>query len=196
MRESILIPGRRDSRGWLDSAGEADAVVVACPPHPQQGGSPTDERLRAVSDALVAEDVDCLRLDYGPWAEGQGERRDVENAVAWARERYETVGLFGYSFGATLALVVASEGGVDAASALAPDATLGDGLDAVASVSELRVPTQVCVGERDTTVDWEPVADAARERGFRVETLPADHFFVGQAGNVAEVVREFLVAEL
>ena len=196
MSEAIHLPGGRDARGSLDAAGAADTVVVACPPHPQQGGSPTDERLRAVSDALLADGVDCLRLEYGPWAEGRGERRDVDNAVAWACERYDSVGLFGYSFGATLALVVAGDGGVDAVSALSPTASLGEGLDAAAAVESIAVPAQVCHGERDTTVEWEPVVEAARRRGFEVESFPADHFFVGQSGTVADAVTAFLVGVL
>jgi hypothetical protein len=193
--ERVLLPGGRDARGTLDSA-DGDAAVVACPPHPQHGGSPSDERLRAVSDALGDDGVDCLRLGYGPWAEGRGERRDVATAVSWASERYDRVGLFGYSFGATLALVVAADGDVDAVSALAPAASVGDGLDAVAAVESLAVPTQVCFGERDSSVDWAPVVEAARARDVRVEAFPADHFFVGQAPRVATTVAAFLVAVL
>jgi hypothetical protein len=194
--EPVLLHGARDARGTLDSADPvSDRVVVACPPHPRHGGGPTDQRLRAVSDRLLDDGVDCLRLEYGPWAEGRGERRDVATAVEWARERYDRVGLFGYSFGATLALVVAAEGEVDAVSALAPAASVGDE-DAVAAVGAMAVPTQVCVGERDTSVEWEPVAEAARERGLRVETFSADHFFVGQARTVAAAVGAFLVETL
>ena len=72
MSETVLIPGGRDVRATLDVAGSdgesggdaaeddgasvdetaSEAVVVACPPHPQHGGNRGDGRLVAVSDAL------------------------------------------------------------------------------------------------------------------------------------------------
>ncbi|MBV0900527.1 alpha/beta hydrolase [Haloarcula salina] len=190
----VGIPGGRSVTGTLDR-GDSDAVVVACPPHPQYGGSRSDRRLRAVSDA-VAPDIGCLRFDYGPWDEGRGERVDTENALRWASERYDAVGLFGYSFGAAVALCAAAE--VDPAarpaalSVLAPPARETDALDAVGALDELGCPVQVVVGERDDTVDWRPVAERAAALGHPVERLPADHHFLGQADRVGEVVGPFL----
>jgi len=53
--EELPIPGARDVQATLDSPDDADpdAVVVACPPHPQFGGHRGDARLTAVSEALV-----------------------------------------------------------------------------------------------------------------------------------------------
>lgn len=191
---TVGIPGGRGVTATLDRPG-SDAVVVACPPHPQHGGSRSDSRVQAVSDAL-APDVGCLRLDYGPWEEGFGERVDAENALAWASERADAVGLFGYSFGAAVALRAAAE--LDAAaepavlSVLAPPAGLTDHLDAVAALDAIYCPVQVVVGERDDTVDWKPVADRAETLGDAVERLPADHHFVGQQGRIGETVGPFL----
>ncbi|MCL9812440.1 alpha/beta hydrolase [Natranaeroarchaeum aerophilus] len=193
MSESVLVPGGRDVRASLDQDGGAsDAVVVACPPHPEHGGSRHDARLTAVSDALVATGIDCLRFDYGPWDGGRGERTDAENAVSWASDRYVRVGLFGYSFGATVALLAAAETQVDAVSALAPTATLGSELDALAALEAIHAPVQVVYGVRDSTVEWESVVERARELGHRTDDLAADHFFVGQHGSVAETVVAFL----
>jgi len=193
MGEPVPLPGGRDSLGTLDRP-DTDAVVVACPPHPQHGGSRSDQRLRAVSDAL-APDIGCLRFDYGPWDEGRGERLDAENALRWAGERYDSVGLFGYSFGAAVALCATAE--VDrerapnALSGLAPPATLVDEGDVVDAVDAVDCPVQVVYGERDTTVDWEPVVGRAREGGHVVHAIPGDHHIVGQAGTVADVVADF-----
>jgi len=190
----VGIPGGRSVTGTLDR-GDSDAVVVACPPHPQYGGSRSDRRLRAVSDA-VAPDIGCLRFDYGPWDEGRGERADAENALRWASERYDAVGLFGYSFGAAVALCAAAEVGSAAEpaalSVLAPPAHETDDLDAGGALDELDCPVQVVVGERDDTVDWRPVAERAASLGHAVERLPADHHFLGQAARVGEVVGPFL----
>ncbi|MFB6193432.1 MAG: alpha/beta hydrolase [Halobaculum sp.] len=219
--DTVLVPGGRDVRGTLDTDGPSDACVVACPPHPQHRGHRGDARLTAVSDALPA-DVDCLRIDYGAWDEGRGERSDVARSVAWARDRYDRVGLFGFSFGGTLALVVAARVGdptsdtndatdtasdtndatdppVDAVAALAPTARISERLDAVAAVGVVRCPTRIVYGTRDDTADWRPVIDRATERDDpAVETveLAADHFFVGQHGKVADRVAPWLADHL
>ena len=198
----VLIPGGRDVRGTLETpdAGDPTPVVVACPPHPQHGGSRTDPRLVAVSDRLRESGIACLRFDYGSWDEGYGEREDVRNAVRWARENERfagpgddapSVGVFGYSFGASLALLASSDVGPDAVAALAPTARLAEDLDAIEALSGLEVPVHVLYGERDTTVDWEPVVDRARERGDEVTALAGDHFFVGQSGAIADGVGDF-----
>ncbi|AUG46613.1 alpha/beta hydrolase [Haloarcula taiwanensis] len=195
---TVGIPGGRDVTATLDRPG-SDAIVVACPPHPQYGGKRSDTRLNAVSDAL-APDVGCLRFDYGAWDEGRGERVDAENALAWASERADAVGLFGYSFGAAVALCAAaeldSESEPSVFSVLAPPAGLTAHLDAVAALDAIDCPVQVVVGERDDTVDWEPVVDRATELGQAVERLPADHHFVGQSGRVGETVGPFLRGHL
>ncbi len=195
----VSLPGGRDLQATLDRAASIDApraAVVACPPHPQHGGDRHDSRLRAVSDALGARGIDCLRIDYGAFDGGRGERDDALTALAWATDRYETVSLFGYSFGGAVAVLAAAEAPdrLGAVSALAPARRLSAGLDVLGAVSALTVPLQVVYGTRDDTADAAPVADRAHERGGSVETLAADHFFVGQRERVGELVAEFLSA--
>ncbi|RKD88094.1 alpha/beta hydrolase [Halopiger aswanensis] len=203
----VLVPGGRDVRGTLEEPadGEPDAIVVACPPHPQQGGSRSDRRLVAVGDVLTDAGIACLRFDYGEWDEGYGELADARNAVRWAADRYERVGLFGYSFGATLALLAAAESEtVDAVAALAPTARLADDLDAVAALESISCPVQVCYGERDRTVEWEPIVESIRETAAEAErdgdktlvALSGDHFFVGQQTSIADDVVAFFESRL
>lgn len=212
MTETVVVPSARDVRGSLDTPSldgddgpDSSTCVVACPPHPQLGGSRSDRRLVAVADALRERGVACLRIDYGPWDEGRGECRDARAALSWAAERYATVGTFGYSFGATVALAATAReraddsGRVAVVSALAPARAVGeedDGIDALAALDVLDCPVQVLFGERDETVDWRPVVDRARERGFTVESLPADHHFVGQADAVGARIAGFLADAL
>lgn len=200
MSKRLALPGPRDLRATLDGDGEHEHVVVACPPHPQMQGDRHDRRLTAVSDGLTAEEVDCLRFDYGSWDEGRAEQRDVRTALDWARENYDRVGLFGFSFGGAMALLAAVPDGdgptPDALSLLAPAAQVADDLDAAATLDEIRCPVQVVYGERDETAEWKPVVERARERGATVEAVPADHFFVGQGEKVATIVVEFLVEQL
>lgn len=195
--ETIPIPGARDVRASLDEHG-GRGVVAACPPHPQHRGHRGDERLRAVSDALGERGTDCLRFDYGAWDEGRGERADADNAVAWAGERYDRVGLFGFSFGGAVALLAAAERNEPTTvSALAPTAELAGGdLDAVAALESLSIPVQVVYGSRDDTAAWRPVVGEARKLGYDVVEIDADHFFVGQAPKVGERVADFLAPHL
>ncbi|MFB6084778.1 MAG: alpha/beta hydrolase [Halorientalis sp.] len=193
MSEQRRIDGDRTIRVTVDTPG-ADRAVVACPPHPQMGGTRSDPRLVAVGEALAERGTACLRFDYGPWDEGEGERRDAATVLASARDRYERVALFGYSFGAGVALLAATESEPAAVSVLAPPATLG-GADTVAALDSLACPVQVLVGERDSTVDWEPVAECARERGDAVAAIPGDHFFAGQVDRIGESVAGFLAGE-
>ena len=204
MTATVLIPGGRDVRATLDIAASdgsrADAVVVACPPHPQHGGHRGDERLTAVSDALTDLGIDCLRFDYGGWDEGYGETTDADNAVGWAAERYERVGLFGFSFGATVALVTAaSRPGLAGVCALAPTARLNPDVDAVGALDDLvalAVTTRILYATRDSTADWEPVIERAKELGIETGAFESDHFFVGRAGDVGKAVGEFFGTRL
>ncbi|WP_324663998.1 dienelactone hydrolase family protein [Haloarcula sediminis] len=192
MSDPVVVPGGRDVRGRLDSS-EADSAVVACPPHPRHGGSRSDPRLRAVSDAL-APDIACLRFDYGPWDDQRGPALcagDAEHALAWAGDRYDRLGLFGYSFGGGVALRAAArtDATLAACSVLAPAAE-ADALDGV------DCPLQVVVGERDTAVDPAPVADRAKELGHTVERRPSGHAFHGDHDRVGRLVGAFLRARL
>ena len=210
MSDTVLVPGARDVRATLDSAATddsrgsaaADACVVACPPHPRHRGHRGDERLRAVSDALTAAGVDCLRFDYGAWDEGYGESTDADNAVGWALDRYDHVALFGFSFGGTIALVAAAARPETAAvSALAPTARITSEVDAVAALDDIACPIQVVYGTRDTVADWEPVVERATERrdggrDVNLVEIAADHLFVGRTNRVAEAVGPWLRARL
>ena len=166
--DTVLVPGGRDVRATLDVAetttsddgspavNATNAVVVACPPHPQHRGHRGDERLVAVSDALTSLGIDCLRFDYGPWDEGYGECADADNAVGWALGRYDRVGLFGFSFGGTVALVTAAaRPAVAAVCALAPTARLNPEADATDALADLAV-------RASRTADESNAGDGAR----------------------------------
>ena len=217
MSDTVLIPGGRDVRATLDTAASdadasdgargdsgdttrADAVVVACPPHPQQRGHRGDKRLVAASEALTDRGVDCLRLDYGDWDEGYGETTDADAAVGWALDHYDRVGLFGFSFGGTVALVAAaSRPELAGVCALAPTARLNPDVDAVAALEDLvdrGVPTRVLYATRDSTADWKPVVERAEESGIETVAFESDHFFLGRSGGVGEAVAAFLAPRL
>ncbi|MFW5949211.1 MAG: alpha/beta hydrolase [Halolamina sp.] len=207
--DPVVVPSARDVRASLDGGATddgrqdyTDACVVACPPHPQYRGHRGDQRLVAISDHLTDAGVDCLRFDYGDWDEGYGELGDTYAALAWASERYEMVGLTGFSFGGCLALLAAggtsADGSaaatpdLDAVAALAPPSRLTEDLDAVPAMDRIEAPGTVVYGERDDIADWEPVVEKAEALGWPTTALSADHFFVGRTAAVADAVGEFL----
>jgi alpha/beta superfamily hydrolase len=225
----VLVPGTRDVRAALDRAtagdgdsaatadgsadGETSACVVACPPHPQLGGARSDRRLTATSDALADHGVDCLRYDYGDWDDGYGEREDARNALRWATDRYDRVGVYGYSFGGAIAILAAAtvDVTVHAAAVLAPASRLDEAhaeprsaersngqrpLDAAAAVEDLPCPLQVGYGERDEVADSIPVVEAAERCQQRVLAYGSDHHFVGQHEKVGADAADFLATHL
>jgi len=197
MAETVLVPGARRVEASLDTPEDgADACIVACPPHPQYRGHRGDTRLVAVSDRLVEHGIACLRFDYGAWDEGRGEREDARNALRWAADRYDAVGLFGFSIGGSVAALAAADVEVplEAVCLLAPTATLESGLSAVDALEEIDAPLRIVYGARDDTAEWEPVVERARELDVDVVELPADHFFVGQTDAVADAVGDFIVS--
>jgi alpha/beta superfamily hydrolase len=225
----VLVPGTRDVRATLDRVtatdgdrdhatngsagadGDASACVVACPPHPQLGGARTDRRLTATSDALADHGVDCLRYDYGDWDDGYGEREDARNALRWAADRYDRVGVYGYSFGGAIAILAAAtvDVAVRAAAVLAPASRLDDAesrsaerssgqspLDAAAAVEDLPCPLQVGYGDRDETADSGPVVGAAERCQQPVLAYGSDHHFVGQHERAGADAADFLATHL
>lgn len=194
--EPVIVPGLRDVRGSLDGSPGATTCVVACPPHPQYGGSRRDQRLRTVSETLVTNGFACLRFDYGPWDNGQGERGDAVRTVRWADDRFDRVVLFGYSFGGGIALLAAVRTPVAAVSALAPASRLGPDLDVVNAVESLSVPVQIQYGNRDDRAAWQPVVERARDHGAQLIEYRADHFFLTKEGEIANAVTDFLKTHL
>ncbi|WP_433625260.1 alpha/beta hydrolase [Halomicrococcus sp. NG-SE-24] len=201
--KEVVVPGARDVRATLDlpdgATGDGpDAVVVACPPHPEFGGRRTDNRLVALGEHLADDGIACLRFDYGDWDEGYGEREDARNAVRWARERYDRVGVFGFSFGGAIAVLAAAtlDPQPDAVALLAPASRLSDDLDAAAALADVDAPVRVVYGTRDDTADWEALVERARELECEVVEFSADHFFVGQEEKAAADVGAFLVDRL
>jgi uncharacterized protein len=193
----VVVPGARDVRASVDEPEDgAETIVVACPPHPQFNGNRNDNRLVALADYLTERGVACLRFDYGDWDEGYGEREDARNALRWARERYDSVGIFGFSFGGAIATLAGVDENAAAIGLLAPASRLAEDLDAAAALDDVDVPLKVLYGTRDDTAEWKPLVERARELGFETEEFSADHFFVGQEQKVAGRLGEFLVESL
>jgi len=179
--ESVVLSGSRPIRAVHDQAGSS-GLIVACPPDPRAGGSRSDARLRAVSQALTDRGIDCLRIAYGDRTTAL---MDTERALEWSRDRYEQVGLFGYSFGGGVAITVAG-------ALPSPIACVSVAAPAVEAVDTRTIagPLQVIIGEQDRTVksvpDW--LAAAATSQ----ETFPTGHGFAGVQDALGAAVGQFV----
>ncbi|MFC7167619.1 alpha/beta hydrolase [Halospeciosus flavus] len=203
-QETVTISGERTIEATLDTPEtETDAVAVVAPPHPVKRGDRDDPRLKAIRDYLLDHDVAVLRFDYAEWTEGEGEIADTYAALSWAAERYDQVGLTGYSFGATVAALAAADVDEDSAvgqrlvavSLLAVDVRIGDQdeFDAADALEDIDVPVRVVYASEDDRVRWEPVVERARELNLEENNVDTGHFFVGSLEIAGRKAGEFLV---
>lgn len=202
MAEPVLIPGGRDVRGSLDRADSerniSTPVVIACPPHPQHSGTRSDNRLCAVSDKLTEHGIDCIRFDYGEWDNGYGEREDAQNAIRWATKHYDRVGIFGYSFGGTIALLAAAKSNhqLDGISVFSPVAQLNEDFNAADSLLAIDAPIQLIYGKCDTIIDPQPIVDQANKLDHEIIELDTDHLFINCLNKASTLSSDFLVRKL
>lgn len=202
MSHTVHFNGGRDARGHLDTRESKakytiDSCVIACPPHPQHGGHSSDRRLCAVSDQLPPE-IDCLRITYGSWDHGHGECADVANALEWAHNRYDQCGLFGYSFGAALAIGVATTSTcVEFVSALAPPQSIDDGsvVETTTALYNTNIPTQLIYGTQDEMISINPTVEMLQQNAssdkFDIRSFPTGHAFQMFLDKVGIAVSSF-----
>ncbi len=181
MGEAVVLPGSRPIRAVHDQAGSS-GLIVACPPDPRAGGSRSDARLRAVSEALTNRGIDCLRIAYGDQTTAL---RDAERALEWGQDRYKQIGLFGYSFGGSVAITIASAPPV-------PIACVSVAAPAVDEVGSRTIagPLQVITGDQDRTV--ESVPDWLAATATSQEALPTGHGFSGVRDALGAAVGQFV----
>jgi len=200
--DTVVIPGGRDVRATRDAANDtasAETLVVACPPHPRQGGSRHDRRLQAIAEAVTEAGADCLRIDYGAYDAGRGECVDVERAVEWAYTRAECVGLVGYSFGATVALCAAARGVADGPAvggvvALAPPSRLPIAGSVEGARGGETPPTQGADGhgvDGYEEAEWSAVAalSTLADAGCAVDVVYGTRDSTVESGPVVEAAR-------
>lgn len=217
MQESgVMIPGDgvtlEGALATPDGGGPFPAVVV-CHPHPQYGGDMHNNVVVAMTQALVERGIVVLRFNFrgvggsdGSHDNGQGEGDDVRAALAHVGTFPEvdasSVGLAGYSFGASVAAAV----GGDAVPALALISTPAQSLRALVGKAPLpsdsapQLAVLLIVGDRDQYCHVATVqAVAAWLPGCDVETeivTGADHFLFGHEGEVAGSVGDFFAGRL
>lgn len=176
--------------------------IVICHPHPQFGGEMHNNVVGALIRAANNSGMAALRFNFrgvgaseGSYDGGEGEQDDARAALHALRLQPEIdadrVALAGYSFGATVALTVAS-GRDDLAAVIAVSSPTvrGDKVEI-----HLEAPTLFITGDRDQYVDAGLLQEYRSQLGddVTVEVLEGvDHFWWGSDGRLIEIVGAFL----
>lgn len=194
--EALTIPGPVGGLEALleDPGGQSGAVAVVCHPHPLHGGTMQNKVVHTLARSFNRLGVPAFRFNFrgvgaseGGYDNGDGERHDAEAVLDYAVSRYpgRAIWLAGFSFGARVALTVASIRPVDLLVTVAPPVGRMD-------MSGIRQPAcrwLILQGDRDELVDAELVLDwlNALEPGPELLMFEgADHFFHGRLVEMRE----------
>jgi alpha/beta superfamily hydrolase len=179
--------------GTLVHPAEVDDVpgLVICHPHPLHGGDMENNVVRGLAEAFAASGFAVLRFNFrgvggstGQYSEGIGEQEDAKAAVQWLRAHTgvdpDRLYLAGYSFGARVALAVAStDPRVCGFIVVAPPVLRGNW----PRLDSSRGPKIFLCGDRDPYAPPDVLTHLVHSlpEPKRLVIFPGtDHFFVGQ----------------
>jgi uncharacterized protein len=176
--------------------------VVVCHPHPVFGGSMDNMVVQRICEAVAERGVEALRFNFrgvgasgGFHNAGVGEVKDVLAAVKYLRNGKKSlkVGLSGYSFGASMAVLAAKKDKtIERVATVALPLRLKD----VGPPPTKRPKMLLIAGKSDLVApisELEVYAKASRGNA-KLEPIPgADHFFGGKMLQVGKLVADFLV---
>ncbi len=197
----VLIPA---PHGQLEAIHKpqpaAQRIALLLHPHPLYGGTMHNKVIYNAARALDELDFETLRFNFrgvgastGSFAGGAGELDDARTALAFLREqKREARGnlLLGFSFGADIALALASDASVDAVIAIGTPV-----------YSQMRgrtcrdLPIAFIHGERDEIAplsavrEWLAADPAAHAHHTLYSIAGADHFFAAQGDELRDQVR-------
>ncbi len=176
--------------------------VVICHPHPRHGGEMNSCVVTAIARGLSEAGTAALRFNFrgvgnseGAYSQGTGEAEDAAAAVSFltldSRIRAGHLGIAGYSFGAWIALEIASRNGlVQVVASVACPTTPFTALGA----EEMVAPKLLVCGDQDHDFpvgQFEFLAKRYAEPKQVAVLFGADHFFRGREGDVAALTTEF-----
>ena len=176
----------------VDSHDEPSRVTVFCHPHPLEGGSMNAPLMIGVTTRLVERGHSVLRFNFrgtgastGEHESGDGEQRDVDAAVAKAREVGLPVGLCGWSFGGAVALRWLAETeedlpyvGIAPPPQMLPDQPPAGG--------------RLILGTREQVIDSAALISYAKQHSMDLVLTPGDHFFHGRGDRIGALVGQGL----
>ena len=145
----------------------------------------------SVTTALVARGHAVLRFNFRGTGESGGrhdyggdEQLDIDAAIGHAGERYESLRIAGWSFGAATALNwLASRGKNMAYAGIAPPS---ERLPAELPAG----PKRLIIGTRDQLVDVDALRTYAEAQSIDLVITPGDHFFHGRGSKIGALVAQ------
>jgi alpha/beta superfamily hydrolase len=177
--------------------------VVLCHPHPQYGGSMNNNVIMALATALLPKGIIAFMFNFrgvgksqGSFNNGIGEQEDVKAAVDWLTSQPEvdndSIGVAGYSFGASVALPEACHDARVRALALISPALIDE--PKMAQLNDYPVPKLIISGDADEFVPTKQLdlmkQKAAEPKQF--ELIPSvNHFWHGYETIMADKVAVF-----
>lgn len=183
---------------------EPAGVAVVCHPLPTHGGTMHNKVVFRAARGLEDADVATVRFNFrgagasqGRFDEGEGEQRDFEAAVKWARRKHPDRRLIagGFSFGSWVSSRVACD---------SPDVDaiflIGAPINkySLQYLRSCQKPKLVIQGDQDEFGDAERLAEMAVQWP-ETETViveGADHFFKRQVEVVQQTIRQWAIEVL
>ena len=181
-----------------DNAPRAFGVV--CHPHPLHGGTLDNKVVWTIARAFVELGAPAIRFNFrgvgasqGGYDDGRGETADTLAVIGFGRRRFPGCALWlgGFSFGAAVAVLAASETQPDRLVLVAPGITRVDVHDAAPP----QCPWLIVQGDADDVVPPATVLEWAQglspPQTVRV-LAGAGHFFHGRINELRDVVTGFM----
>jgi len=178
-----------------------------CHPHPLYGGSMDNNVILSVGSFLVKKSFIAFMFNFrgvggsqGSFGEGTAEQEDAASAISWVISQPEAdisrVGLFGYSFGAAVALPVAcADGRVKAVSLV----SMPPGPLQMSLLKDCAKPKLIICGTNDFVLPVEQAQlmnrEAAEPKQFELIS-GADHIWWGYEDVLAKKVAAFFKQKL
>jgi len=185
--------------GRLDRA-QGDAGVVITHPHPQFGGSMSNNVVESLVKAYGNSGYTTLRFNFrgvgkseGHYDEGKGEQADAHGAVSYLRDMgMNVVHLAGYSFGAWVnARAIGELNDVNRMIMVSPPVNFMDFSD-LDYTPQLQL---VITGSSDDIAPPDIIQKMLpkwnKDAAFKI-IRGTDHFYWGQTGEIETIVRDFL----
>jgi alpha/beta superfamily hydrolase len=175
-------------------------VAVCCHPHPLFGGTMQNKVVHTLARAAQDLGVTSVRFNFrgvggsgGTHGNGVGETEDAAAVADWSRKelRAERLWAFGFSFGAYVALRLATMRDARLLVTVAPPVQRFD----FARLKVPRCPWLVVQGDADELVNHEAVLGWARSLDPAPEVrivAGAEHFFHGRLTALRTLVGEWL----
>ena len=196
--ESVMIAGPSGSLEAIveDPTAGGTRCALVCHPHPLYGGTMDNKVVTTVARALQELGIPTVRFNFrgvgasaGAYDEARGETADAAAIAAWAEQRWpgRRLVIAGFSFGAYIALRLATERAADWLITVAPPVDLFD----LSRISAPACPWLVGQGDSDEVLDPNKVLAWARsfDPAPRLTVLPGvGHFFHGHLRELRDAI--------